>query len=212
MKYSADYLLRLSERMRQPLPGIEIQMQMAPGIRAKTYQIPDNARRGAILALIYPHQDELHTVLMKRTEDGHTHSGQVSFPGGSVEKNDTSYTHTALREAEEELGIPADKVEVLGAMSELYIPPSNFMVYPTLGFMAERPNFVTQASEVAYVIEVPLRYLLQEEIKMVQKVPMSGNHKLIMDAPCYLIDNHIVWGATAMMIAEFNQLIKDVVL
>lgn len=204
------FIERLKYRLTQPLPGLEVQMRMAPAIRGKNNDFPPNVRVGGVLILLYPYQNELHTVLMKRTEDGGTHSGQVSFPGGKVEESDKDLIHTALREAEEEVGVLMSQVEVLGRASELYIPPSNFLVYPTIGFCAERPNFVTDPNEVAHIIEVPISYLLQEEIVGSKKVPMSAQKHIMMEVPVYEIYEHTVWGATAMMISEFLTLVREI--
>ena len=101
---SPQFILNLKHRLTQPLPGITAQMRMAPAIRGSKYDLPDDVRVGGVLILLYPHENELHTVFMKRTEDGGTHSGQISFPGGKVEDTDRDLIHTALREAEEEVG------------------------------------------------------------------------------------------------------------
>ncbi len=203
------FIERFTHRLTQPLPGLEVQMRMAPAIRGNNNHFPPNARIGAVLILLYPHENELYTVFMKRTEDGGTHSGQVSFPGGKVEESDKDIIHTALREAEEEVGVLMSDVEVLGQISELYIPPSNFWVYPTIGFCAERPNFVIDPNEVAHIIEVPISYLLQDEIVGSKKVPMSAQKSIMMEVPVYQIYDHTIWGATAMMISEFLTLVKE---
>lgn len=200
---------KLKNRLSQPLPGLDIQMNMAPDIRKRDYHIPDNVKVSAVLVLLYPHNEELHVVLMKRPENGAKHSGQVCFPGGKREESDANFTETALREAWEEMGILPEKVTVLGELSELYIPPSNYMVYPSVGYTHERPNFVPEPNEVTQIIEVPLSYLLQDEIKTAKKVPMTGENSLILEMPGYEVFGHFIWGATAMMISEFLHLVKE---
>ena len=209
MIYSPDIIHSLQERLQYPLPGLEAQMEMAPSVRRKELTIPENARLSGVLILLYPHLNgELHLVLMKRAEDGHAHSGQISFPGGRWEQEDPDFTYTALREAEEEIGVGRETVNVLGKMSELYIPPSNFMVYPTLGYIEERPSFIPDPREVAGIIEVKVDTFWQQEVKGEFKVMASGgfNYK----APGYLIDGHVVWGATAMMLAELATVLKEI--
>lgn len=204
-----QFIEKLKHRLTEPLPGLDAQMRMAPAIRGREYHLPENARVGGVLILLYPHQNELYTVFMKRTEDGGTHSGQVSFPGGKVEESDSDLIHTALREAEEEVGVLMSDVEVLGRASELYIPPSNFLVHPTIGFSTQRPNFVIDPNEVAHIIEVPIRYLMQNEIVGSKKVPMSAQKQLMMEVPVYEVYGHIIWGATAMMISEFLEVLRE---
>lgn len=205
-----DYITRLEQRLRQPLPGLNAQMLMSPPIRGREVVIPPDVRRGGVLACLHPHRHELHLTLMKRVEDGTTHSGQISFPGGKVEPDDPSLLHTALREAEEEVGIPQAQVQILGKLTELYIPPSNFLVYPTVGFLPSRPNFVIDPREVAQVLEVPLSYLLRGDLASTRKVQMSGNRNLFLDVPTYDLYGHIVWGATAMMLCELITLLRDI--
>lgn len=205
-----DYIARLEQRLLQPLPGLDAQMLMSPPIRGREVVIPPNVRRGGVLACLHPHQDELHLTLMKRVEDGTTHSGQISFPGGKVEPDDPSLVHTALREAEEEVGIPQSQVQILGKLTELYIPPSNFLVYPSVGFMSARPDFVIDSREVAEVLEVPLSYLLRNDLASTRKVQMSGNHNLVLEVPTYDLYGHVVWGATAMMLSELITLLREI--
>jgi 8-oxo-dGTP pyrophosphatase MutT (NUDIX family) len=201
---------KLQNRLAEPLPGLEAQMKMAPMIRKWDYEIPENVKYSAVLVLLYPHQGELHLAFMKRPDSGAPHSGQVCFPGGRREESDADYTETALREAWEEMGIIPEKVQVLGKLSDLYIPPSNYMVYPSVGYTSERPDFVPQPNEVAAMIEVPLSYLLQEEIQIEKKVPMTGQNTVFMETPGYEVFEYFIWGATAMMISEFLHIIKEV--
>lgn len=200
---------KLQNRLAEPLPGLEIQMKMAPMIRKWNYEIPDNVKVSAVLVLLYPHKGELHLAFMKRPDSGAPHSGQVCFPGGRREESDANFVETALREAWEEMGIVPEKVQVLGELSSLYIPPSNYMVYPSVGYTPERPNFVPQPNEVAAMIEVPLSYLLQEEIQIQKKVPMTGQNTIFMETPGYAVFEYFIWGATAMMISEFLHLIRE---
>ena len=143
MRYSSEIVGHLQQELKGELPGLSAQMRMAPPARNAGWVIPDDARKSAVLVLLYPGVDEAaHLVLMKRTEDGRTHGGQISFPGGRWEETDRDFVHTALREAEEEVGVPTQTVEVIGQLSELYIPPSNFLVFPTVAITHSRPAFV----------------------------------------------------------------------
>ena len=120
-----------------------------------------------------------------------------------------NYTHTALREAEEEIGVPQDQLEVLGSLTNLYIPPSNSLVFPTVGFIASKPFFKPDPIEVAKVIEVPLKQLMDTSIIGTHRVDVfNGN---FIHAPGYTVNGeHLIWGATAMMIAEFVSIIHEI--
>ncbi|MEL6672104.1 MAG: CoA pyrophosphatase [Bacteroidota bacterium] len=193
---------RLKTRLQAPLPGLDIQMRMAPPLRSKEVSIPDNVKYSAILLLLYPHEGRWHIPFMRRAEDGRVHGGQISFPGGRIESVDQTPTDTALREAEEELGIPRTEVEILGNLTEIYIPPSNFIVYPRVGLMRERPAFQLDPKEVAGVIEVhPASFLEQGNIGRHRVDVFGGN---FIEAPGYTVNgDQLIWGGTAMMIAEF---------
>ncbi|MGB5049975.1 MAG: CoA pyrophosphatase, partial [Caldilineaceae bacterium] len=145
--------------MARPLPGVAAQRLMSPVPRAGAepgFVPPISPRRGGVLILFYPSQGRLHLPLILRPTYNGAHSGQISFPGGAQEEMDADITATALREAYEEVGIPPQEVEVVGQLSKLYIQPSNFEVYPTVGWMSRRPDFCIDPYEVAQLLEVPL--------------------------------------------------------
>ena len=173
--------------------------------------VPANARPSAVLCLLYPMNGELHVLLMKRKEDKGAHSGQVSFPGGRYETTDADYRATALREAQEEVGIVSAEVEILGALTSLYIPVSNFNVYPYVGYAQSRPVYNLSQNEVSYTIEVPLSTLLHAERKIVTDVSSPAIPELIRKVRAYkLEDGTIIWGATAMIISELEAVVVDV--
>lgn len=199
---------RLQERLAQPLPGLSVQMEMTSRPDRVNQSIREDHRKSGVLALFYPHHREaLHLVFMQRpTYDG-VHSGQVSFPGGRLEPGDRDITFTALRESHEELGILPEAVQVLGQLSPLYIPPSNFLVYPTVGYMDRRPDFVPSVREVEKVIEVETRHLLRAEARQMPTIHLSPG--LSMKVPAFIVDESIIWGATAMMLNELLHLIRE---
>lgn len=201
------FFQELSSALAGPLPGWEAQIGMASKYgKASRVQVPDNPREGGVLALLYPKESDLHMCFMERSRDGGVHSGQVSFPGGKREVYDPDLSATALREAEEELGIPAHQVELLGQFSQLYIPASNFMVSPFVGSLGFRPDFDLDEREVANLIEVPLQRLLEEEI---QEIEIKIREDFSVEAPAWLIDDQIIWGATAMMLNELLVIIRS---
>jgi 8-oxo-dGTP pyrophosphatase MutT (NUDIX family) len=137
------------------------------------------------------------------------HSAQVGFPGGKYEAIDNNdLMQTAIRETEEEVGVPNAIVEVLKTMSPLYIPPSNFIVHPYIAIAESTPNFVKQEEEVEAIIEVRLVDFLDETNTLTTRVPTSFNVEV--DVPAFKLNEHIVWGATAMILGEIKDLLKQV--
>lgn len=201
----------LVERMKAELPGQEAQYRLAPKLRMSPdvgAQYYHNARKGGVLALFYPIDNVPHTVFIQRPKYEGVHSGQIAFPGGSMEEDDRDIIHTALREAEEEVGVLQHQVEVVGQLTEVYIPPSNFLVNPVVAICTQRPDFVLQQEEVADIIEVSVPTLLDESL--------VGNRQVIVftgqtiESPGYDIDGKIIWGATAMMLGELTQILFEV--
>lgn len=156
-------------------------------------------RHAGALLLLYPREGALHFPLTRRTESVETHKGQISLPGGSQE-NGESLEQTALREAQEEVGADPAQVEVLGALSPVYIPPSNFCLHPFVGYTQYRPDFQMFAAEVAEIIEAPLAALLDPASAREEDWDVQGQTRHV---PFYQIGPHKVWGATAMVLAEF---------
>jgi len=168
-----------------------------------------SAKRAGVMALFYPNfQGETYLVLILRKTYKGVHSAQVGFPGGKYEDEDKDLMVTAIRETEEEVGVPKTIVEVVKTMSPLYIPPSNFMVHPYLAISEVTPNFIKQESEVEDVIEVSLLDFLDETNSITTRVPTSFNVEI--DVPAFKLNGHIVWGATAMMLSELKDLLKQV--
>ena len=159
-----------------------------------------------VLILFYQHQDAFWLPLILRPKYDGVHAGQMAFPGGRFEKTDESLLRTALREAQEEIGIKAADVQILGVLSELFIPPSNFYVLPVVGRLAYRPDFYPDAREVERVFEVNLQEIMNENIIGLTEIDVRGTK---IDAPFYLIQDHKVWGATAMMISELLTVIAQ---
>ena len=165
-----------------------------------------NPREAAVTMLFYPKNSQTHLVLIVRNSYEGVHSAQIAFPGGKFEVGDSNLKETALRETEEEIGISRDKIEIVKDFSPLYIPPSNFMVYPFLGICIEEPAFVLDPQEVASIIELPLEVFKNDAILTVEN--LSTSYGSFIEVPAFKIDEHIIWGATAMMLSE----LKDVLL
>lgn len=158
------------------------------------------------MILLYPHNGDIYLPLMKRPVYQGAHSGQVSFPGGKFEPEDLDLKMTALRETEEEIGVKSSQVEVIGELSELFIIASNFKVFPTIGFVKERPVFIPDAVEVEHVLEVSLSHLQDLSKRGIEEMAF-GDYTI--NSPYFDVDGHVVWGATAMMLSEFLQLVED---
>ena len=198
----------LEARFNLPLPGWPAQEKMIGRVRPMPAAIPANARPSAVLCLLFPVGGVLHILLMKRKEDNSAHSGQVSFPGGGVEPSDADYKATALREAQEEVGIMAADVTIIGPLTSLYIPVSNFNVYPYLGFTAQRPVYNLSHHEVSYILEIPVVALFHESRKTKAEVTSPAMPGIKMNVNAYqLEDNTIIWGATAMILSEIEAII-----
>jgi 8-oxo-dGTP pyrophosphatase MutT (NUDIX family) len=196
-------------KLLKALPGLDAQMLMAPPIRRKSDMPDRGVRLGGVLMLLYLKNNEWYILLMERTADGGVHSGQISFPGGKYESTDGTITFTAMRECEEEMGISNSQYIVLGNLTPLYIPPSNFYVTPTLAIATKQLQFNASQQEVQHILEVPLAQLFSVESKAEQEVCRSDDNTLVMQAPVYKLQNGgVIWGATAMMLSELEVLLK----
>jgi 8-oxo-dGTP pyrophosphatase MutT (NUDIX family) len=193
--------------MQRPLLGLEAQARMAPPYRRDQIAMmlnPPACKRAGVLVLLYPLNEQLCFPLTQRPDSVEYHKGQISLPGGSQE-NGESLCQTALREAQEEIGVDANAVEVIGQLSQLYVPPSNFCIRPFVGYVAQRPNFRIEAVEVAELIEAPLHALLDSATVHVEDWELRGS---LWPIPFYQFGPHKVWGATAMILSELVAMLK----
>jgi 8-oxo-dGTP pyrophosphatase MutT (NUDIX family) len=191
------------------LPGIEAQLQMASSRRLVELSESldmSKARKRAVLIPFYADAGQLNMIFMKRPDNTGVHSGQISFPGGRVEEEDQSYVDTALREAEEELSIPRNKVEVLGRITKLFIPPSNFLVQPVVGFLDELPELIPQEEEVAEILHIPLDFLLDEA--NVRRTNVKLYNGMQISTPAIIYEDRVIWGATAMILSELLHIMR----
>ncbi len=195
------------------VPGESSHFVMAPDLRIKELnkiKIEErNPRNAAVMMLFYPKEAYTHIALILRPEYEGVHSGQIALPGGKVETFDRSYTDTALRETQEEVGVIVNTVNVVKPLTKVYIPPSNFWVHPFLGFTEKRPHFVLQEEEVAKVIEVPLEELLSDRNVTSQKLTTSYAQNI--EVPSFQLNGYTVWGATAMMLSELKIFLKSMI-
>ncbi|UAM98967.1 CoA pyrophosphatase [Polaribacter litorisediminis] len=204
-----DFTKKIEDLQQMKLGGLEAQFRMAPQLRLRYNKdkiIANNPRRAAVLALLYPNiKNETTLLLTQRAIYKGTHSAQISFPGGKTEKRDLNLQETALRETFEEVGVVPSTIAVIRELTDVYIPPSNFLATPFLGFVDKKPQFILN-HEVATIIEVLVSDLLNE--KNITSVNVSTSYMENSEVPCFKIDNHIIWGATGMMLSEIKELLK----
>ncbi len=202
---------RLKKRLEQPLPGEMAQKLMTASHRGDTdfnFNFGQEPVESSVLIMLYNKNDELFFPLIKRAQYGGVHSGQIGLPGGKTEKADKNRIATALRETEEEIGIEAARVEVIGPLSELYVQASNFNVKPILGFLSSSPQFKRDPKEVSEIIECRLDRLMEKDIIKEKELLIRG--KYLIRTPYFDINNYVVWGATAMILSEFVEIIREI--
>jgi len=204
-----DFIERLKSRLAGDLPGEEAQFLMAPMARLRMNEalsMTVQQRQSAVLLYLYPHQGDWRVVLMKRPDYEGAHGGQVSIPGGRLEPGET-HTQAALREFAEETGISVSRCQLLGYLSELFIPPSNFLVKPFVAYAAERPCFDPDPVEVEEIIELLIPTLMSDVTVKRGKVCLSSG--VWVESPYFEVGGHMVWGATAMILSEFKEILRD---
>ncbi len=201
----------LRQRLLAPLPGRSAQLRMAPRPRPgwDPNVVPAGLRDAAGLVLMYPHGGTWCVPLTLRGSWMRQHTGQVSLPGGRVDPGET-IEQAALREAHEEVGVEAALVEVIGRLTPLHIPVSGHLLHPVVGIVAERPSFRVAEAEVERLIEVPLSALRDPGLVLREPRQRERPPLVMMDVPYFSIDGVKVWGATAMILAEFLALLDDV--
>ncbi len=191
------------------LPGVEYQNKMSPIDDNKKYREPQpNHKVACVMALLHATNDELCITFIKRSS-GHPedkHAGQIGFPGGRKEDIDKTLVDCALRETEEEIGVLAGDIEILGALTPLYVFVSDFLVYPFIGWINHVPLYRKQQSEVAEILEITVSKLFDKDNKMNKKLKL-GEGKM-MDVYGYKIEEEIIWGATAMIVSEIEKLFE----
>lgn len=196
-----------------PLPGEEAHRKLAPLIRinelAEINIAERNPQEAGVMAVFYPDEEALtRLVLILRKAYKGVHSNQIGFPGGRVEETDRDLQDTALRETEEEVGIPQNDILVVKKLSRLYIPPSNFWVQPYLGIVESTPVMIPQESEVEEILEVKLSDFLDDRNIISQK--LSTSYAKNIEVPAYKLNGYIVWGATGMMLSEIRELLLKI--
>lgn len=192
------------------LPATEAHLKMVPPNRAELLRKTDftkiKPKKAAVMMLFYPKNFQTHLALILRTSYNGVHSSQIAFPGGKVENYDFDLKQTALRETHEEIGVHPNSINVIRAFTEVYIPPSNYIVYPFLGYSNDELEFVLQEDEVAGMLEFPLCDFLDD--KILQTATIKTSYADSMEVPGFQVNEHFIWGATAMMLSELKETLK----
>ena len=208
----SDFLKYVPKIAKESLPATKAHAKMVPPERIDFLKNHDFLnvvpKKAAVLMLLYPKQNITHLALIIRNSYPGIHASQIAFPGGKVEVYDADLSETALRETHEEIGVPSHLVKMIKACSEVYIPPSNYLVSPFLGFSETELSFTLNPEEVSGLIELPLYEFLDDSI--IVNVDMSTSYATNISVPAFQINEHLVWGATAMMMSELKEIIKKV--
>lgn len=208
-----DYFISQLSKIQDVLvDGVQSHAKVEPAARTefmKTFDFSSiSPKLASVMILIYPKNGKAHFALIVRAAYDGAHSSQVAFPGGKVEAIDIDYWQTALRETEEEVGVKALEVSFLKEMTALYVPPSNFMVFPFIGFVNKEVQFIPDPIEVADIIEVDLLEFLSN-ISAKKKL-ISASYMTDIEVYGFEFNDFFVWGATAMIMQEFKDLFNKV--
>ena len=197
-----NFIKTLKTELEKPLPGTEIQWQMAsPDRMVRNFPrvARKDARIAAVLILLYPDNGSVHTVFMQRHDYIGVHGGQISFPGGKKEQTDENVIQTALREAKEETGVDPSGISIVGTLTPLFIPVSNMIVTPVVGWIDYKPVFNHEPEEVVFLIDADIKRLLDPSIIKTKPFEIRGE---LIDVKYFDYDGNVIWGATAMILQE----------
>ncbi|MDT0643226.1 CoA pyrophosphatase [Zunongwangia sp. F363] len=203
----------ISKLKKIGLPGEASHHKLAPQMRIEELASIDIAsmkpNEAGVMALFYPDvEGEVHLALILRKTYKGVHSNQIGFPGGRVEETDKDLEETALRETQEEIGVPQQDIVVIKKLTELYIPPSNFWVHPFVGILEKTPVLIPQESEVEAIVEVRLEDFMDK--RNMVKHRLSTSYAKNIEVPAFRLNGHIVWGATGMMLSELKEMLEQV--
>ncbi|OQX76986.1 MAG: hypothetical protein B6D64_08935 [Bacteroidetes bacterium 4484_276] len=201
------FISHLEIELKNPLPGKGAQNKLLPVTRKQYPDEPDlsRARPSSVLILFYPQNDLPHIVFIQRPQYDGVHSGQIAFPGGKAEDTDDNLRETALRETSEEIGVNPHDVRIIGKLSELYIPPSNYIVAPYVGYLDYKPVLKPDPKEVSGIIQVKFNEIIDEKCFQYREITSLGQKYRV---PCFYVQGKIIWGATSMILNELLEIIN----
>ncbi len=201
----------LREALERPLPGDLAHQKMASYKRPSANALKRKQlghKRAGVLVNLFLKEERWHITLIQRPDYEGTHSGQVAFPGGKHEPTDKNIVETAIREANEEVGIEKNNIQLLGQLSDIYIPPSNFLVSPSLAFHEKEPEYFIDPKEVKEAFDFPVELLFQEQHFTVKRIYLPY-YRMHINAPVIAYEGKTIWGATAMMLSEFKEVLAQ---
>jgi 8-oxo-dGTP pyrophosphatase MutT (NUDIX family) len=200
----------LREELQKPLPGWEAQQLMSPPSRKALQDYIDlinpQTKKSAVSLILTEKNNQKSFVLIKKTSNSGSHSGQFGLPGGKVEPNDPNYIYTAFRETQEEIGLTLNHDNLLGKLSEMFIPPTNYLIYPYISFVEEINEVKLQEEEIEDLFFIPIASLLDP--KNIMEMEFMTSYAFKVTSPCYDLNGCKVWGATAMILSEFAAVAK----
>ena len=204
-----DTIYEIFEAFNSPLPGYEAHIEMAPYRKKVELNFEKNKPKiASTLLLLYPKDNDIYFCLIERTEYKGTHSKQISFPGGRNENGET-IKETALRECYEEIGVPTEEINIIGEMTQVYVPPSNYLIHPFVGYCDTKPTFIADPREVKTIIEIKMNELSKPDLVKNKKMNFgSKDQRFQADVPYLDLNDKIVWGATSVVLNEFRIMLK----
>ncbi len=204
-----EFMEFLEKRLQEQLPGIDSHLKMSPVIEGKPFRkfkSEPNSKKSAVLIPLIEQDNKLKIIFTLRSSKLNSHSGQISFPGGRAELGETPVM-TALRETQEEIGLPYQNIKVLGKMSTLFVPPSNSVITPILGIITDKFDYVLSEDEVEEVFEVDFDIFINKEAYRKEIWDFKG---VKVDVPFWDIHPKVpLWGATAMILSELVELHQE---
>ena len=203
-----DFADKLRLEISKGLPGTEVQWALASSdrmIRGFPRDPRPDTTEAAVMILLYPKNDLIHTALIQRPAYDGVHGGQISFPGGKKEPADHDLKETAVREASEEIGVNPSEINLINSLTPLYIPVSNIIVTPVVGWLEKQPVFTRQEEEVVFIIEADIRTLIDSSIIKIKPFKIRGE---MIDIKYFDYKENVIWGATAMILHELLTIIR----
>ncbi|WP_375579128.1 CoA pyrophosphatase [Marivirga tractuosa] len=199
----------LQERLQKPLPGdVAHQQMMAQPIGQRfKMQYEKPPKKGAVMIALYPDEGKIYFPLMQRPPYQGIHGGQVSLPGGKMEDSDDSLIETAIRETFEEIGVKISDNQVIGSLSDLNVTASNFIVKPVVSILHRKPDFIKDPREVEQIFKAEVQHLIHPQT--LQEKELTVAQEVRLKAPFFDIEEKVVWGATAMILSEFVEILKE---
>ena len=200
-----QFIIKLTKKMNGELPGSTSHETMMIKPRYKSTE-KKTSIPAAVLILLYPIKNKWHFFLTKRTNTVEHHKGQISLPGGMLEKGE-SHKEAAIRETFEELGVQSGDINIIGPLTPLYIPISNFKIFPFVGWLKSAPKLNIQSKEVSKVFSPSISSLTDPKTKKIKDSILLGQKVKI---PFFNLKNEVVWGATSMILSEFKKILKGI--